>query len=330
MLILDLTYVNFDLGGAEHDQSTVYVMDALVELLGADGRTPDAGIIGEANFWRFFGGKGTGQAEVALNTTFRDRSYVILPGSLPNEWGDLAPALLYDAAKVHRHEWHSGREPGFLERNRNRALLSPRDSPDQKFNLFGFHGHPDGDQRRHDVTPFRPYGAQAATPTVVLGDWFGHPSGPRFEPDTYPEHFDELCHYAPRMLFPDGIPVPGDHPFDTRALDYLCGRWRPGRRDWRHAWRRRKPGRRVGGVGFSHAGELANDYTPTNFPAPNGRPPTQIDAAVLNPRAAAMLVPGSVLIHEPEKPANSHKRISLQLEFPDMSTVDSDRAGVAA
>ncbi|WP_410585403.1 hypothetical protein [Amycolatopsis sp. lyj-108] len=291
-------------------------MDNLVELLGADNRTPDAGIIGEGNFWRLFGGKGIGQAEYALNTAFRDRSYVIRPGCLPNKWGDLGPALLYDANLVHKHTWDSGDEPGFLERNANRALLSPRDSPDQKFYLFGFHGHPDGDQRRHDVKPFRPYGAQAQLPTMVVGDFFGHPSGPKFEPDTYAEHFDELCHYAPRMLFPDGIPVPGDHPFDTHALDYLCGRWRRGRRDWRRAWLTRKPGGRVGGVGFSHMAELADDYTPTNFPAPNGRPPTQIDAAVFNPRAAAMLVPGSVLIHEPAQQINSHKRISFRMAFP--------------
>ncbi|WP_410646353.1 hypothetical protein [Amycolatopsis sp. cmx-4-54] len=63
---LDLTYVNFDHGGADGDQSTVYAMDNLVELLGADGRTPDAGIIGEGNFWRLFGGKGIGQAQHAL------------------------------------------------------------------------------------------------------------------------------------------------------------------------------------------------------------------------------------------------------------------------
>ncbi|HET6288796.1 MAG TPA: hypothetical protein VFG15_18865 [Amycolatopsis sp.] len=313
---LDFTYLNFDHGGAEHDQSAVYNMDRLVELLGADGRTPDAGVIGEANFWRFFGGRGTGLAEVALNSTFRDRSYVILPGSLPREWGEIPPALIYDANRVHKHTWDSGHEPGFLERNRNRALLSPRDSPDQEFFLFGFHGHPDGDQRVHDVERFRPYGAWAMPPTVVLGDWFGHPSGPKFEPPTYSEHFDELGQYAPRMLFPDGIPVPGDFPFDTRALDFLCGRWRRGRRDWRRAWLRRKPGGRVGGVGFSHMAELADDYTPTNFPAPNGRPTTQIDAAVLNPRAAAMLVPGSVHIHEPARQINSHKRISLTLAFP--------------
>lgn len=313
---LEFTYVNFDHGGAEHDQSAVYVMDGLVELLGADGRTPDAGVIGEGNFWRFYGGKGVGEAEVALNTAFRHRSYVILPGSLPNEWGEIAPALLYDANTVHKHTWDSGREPGFLERNRNRALLSPRDNADEKFFLFGFHGHPDGDQRRHDAEHFRPYGARAKPPTIVLGDWFGHPSGPKFEPPTYAEHFTELCHYAPRMLFPGGIPMPGDYPFDTRALDYLCGRWRRGRRDWRRAWLTRKPSRRVGGVGFSHIAELADNYTPTNFPAPNGRPTTQIDAAVLNPRAAAMLVPGSMLVHEPAHQTNSHKRISFKLAFP--------------
>ncbi|MFK0249601.1 hypothetical protein ACIQUM_33295 [Amycolatopsis azurea] len=318
MTILDFTYLNFDHGGAAHDQSTVYDMDTLVELLGADDRTPDAGVIGEGNFWRHFGERGIGEAEVALNTAYRHRSYVICPGSLPDDWGEIGPALIYDAGTVHKHDWHGDpRNAGFLARNRNRARLSPRDTPDQELFLFGFHGHPDGDLRMRDVKHFRPYGTRSATPTVVLGDWFGHPSGPEFEPDSYAEHFDELAHYAPRVLYPDGIPMPGDYPFDTRALDYLCGRWLRGRRDWRTAWRRRKPGRRVGGVGFSHVGELCGDYTPTNFPAPNGRPPTQIDAAVLNPRAAAMLVPGSMLVHEPKSRVNDHKRVSFKLQFPD-------------
>jgi len=138
---------------------------------------------------------------------------------LPNKWGDLGPALLYDANLVHVHTWDSEDEPGFLERNANRALLSLRDSPDQKLCLFGFHGHPDGDQRLHEVKPFRRYGAQAELPTVVLGDWFGHPSDPLFEPATYVEQFDELWQYESRMLFTDGIPVPGNFPFEIRALD---------------------------------------------------------------------------------------------------------------
>ncbi|WP_215545107.1 hypothetical protein [Amycolatopsis sp. CA-230715] len=324
-VLWEILYVNFDHGGASSDQSIDYCMDGLVDLVGANNRWPDLGMIGEANFWRFFGNSGRCAAQIALNAAAPHRNYVIEIGSLPGEWGDIGPALLYDASKVHVHEWHGGHESGFLGRNRNRAVVSPRGAPELKMDLFGTHGHPNGDLRRQDVERFRPYGTRAARPAAVLADWFSHPSGPMFAPDSYAAYFDELAHYAPRMHFPDGIPVPGEHPFDTRALDYLCGRWMMGRRDWRRRWLRRAPGRRVGGVGFQHVGELDGVYTATNFPAPNGRPPTQIDGAVLNPRAAAMLVPGSVQVHEPSKPEmvrpgrvwrrNDHKRFSFTLRF---------------
>ncbi|RSN60591.1 hypothetical protein DMH01_14930 [Amycolatopsis sp. WAC 04182] len=309
---LDLMFVNFDHGGASSDQSVDYCMDGLVELVGADDRWPDLGVIAETNFWRFFGNRGHGAAEVALNTVARDRNYVLRVGSLPGDWGAIGPALLYDASKVLVHEWHGDpRDAGFLGRNRNRAVISPRDLPERKMDLFATHGHPNGDLRLQDVDRFRPYGTCKARPAAVLADWFGHPSGPEFEPASYAKHFDEIAHYAPRMLFPDGIPMPGDHPFATSALDFLCGRW--------------VDDRRIGGVGFQHVGELARVYTPTNFPALNGRPPTQIDGAVLNPQAAEMLVPGSVQVHEPVEPnevrpgrkwrRNDHKRFLFALRF---------------
>jgi hypothetical protein len=323
---LDMFFVNFDHGGASSDQSVDYSMDGLVALVGADNRWPDLGFIAETNFWRFFGHKGRGAAEVALNTAARNRNYVIRIGSLPGDWGEIGPAHLYDASKVHVHEWHGDpRDAGFLGRNRNRAIISLRDLPDQKMDLFATHGHPNGDLRRQDVDRFRKYGTRKSRPAAVLADWYGHPSGPNFEPDSYAEYFDELAHYAPRMQFPNGIPVPGDHPFDTRALDYLCGKWVDEGRDWRYGWLRRTLGRRTGGVGFQHVGELAGVYTPTNFSTSNGRPPTQIDGAVLNPQAAALLIPGSVQVHEPTKPAmlrpgrvwrrNDHKRFSFALRF---------------
>ncbi|MFI7121911.1 hypothetical protein [Amycolatopsis sp. NPDC049868] len=200
-LQLDRMFVNFDHGGASTDQSVDYRMEGLVELVGADGRWPDLGIIAETNFWRFFGSRGQCAAEVALNTAARDRSYVVKIGSLPRERGEIGPALLYDAATVHVHEWHGDPSaPGFLERNRNLAVAAPRDLPEHKMDLFGTH----------------------------------------------------------------------DHPFDCRALDYLCGRW--------------ITDRRVGGVGFSHVGELDGVYTPTNFPAPNAARPPRSTAPCSTPK----------------------------------------------
>ncbi|QXV57485.1 hypothetical protein [Amycolatopsis sp. TNS106] len=62
-LPLDLMFVNFDHGGTSSDQSVDYRIDSLVDLVGADGRWPDLGIIAETTFWRFSAAAGKARRE---------------------------------------------------------------------------------------------------------------------------------------------------------------------------------------------------------------------------------------------------------------------------
>ncbi|MGC7101623.1 hypothetical protein ACPZ19_43700 [Amycolatopsis lurida] len=69
---LDLMFVNFDHGGASSDQAVDFCMDGLVELVGADDRWPDLGVIAEANFWRFFGSCRTASRSTGNPTALAD------------------------------------------------------------------------------------------------------------------------------------------------------------------------------------------------------------------------------------------------------------------
>lgn len=304
---MDLAYVNFAHGGDPHGDSFgtsgTFVMDGLVEMMGDDDRWPDAFVLGEPERWGFNGQDGKCAAEVALNKA-SGRAYTIELGTLPRDWGPIGPALVYDAATVHRHRFFSGHEPDFYARNRNLAILSHRQQPDLKIHVVGYHGDLNsGLYRLLDVMAFRRY-ANPAVPTVILGDWNANLSGEQWD---FPEDFALFEHtwqYASRALWPDEIPMPGPVSSDTRSMDYLCGKW--------------IDGRRVGGVGFVHIGEQAGVTTPTQYPAPNGRHPRQVDGGFLNASAAPMLIPSSVHVHEPADPADppsDHKRFSFTLDL---------------
>ena len=143
------------------------------------------------------------------------------------------------------------------------------------------------------------------------------PSGPHFEPtDLNTAGVHGPRQLAWRVLFRHGLAQAGPHRYDSRALDYLIGYWHAPR-DWRRAWLRRRLGRRVGGVGFYHAAELAGDFTPTQTAKPNGRQPIALDAILLNQSMAAAYVPGSYRVHpfpDPDNPDSDHHRVSVTVD----------------
>lgn len=304
---VDFAYLNYENGGAANNSSVgssgPFSMDGLVEMFAADDRWPDVCVLGEPERWEFDGQNGKCHAMTALNEA-SGRGYAIELGTLPREWGPIGPAFVYDTTKINLHRFYSGREPDFYARNRNLAIVSPRGYPDLTFRSVGYHGDiHHGLYRLLDVLTFRRY-ADPTHPAAILGDWHDNLSGESWD---FPEDFalfDQIWKYAGRARWDDEIPMPGPARGETRSMDYLCGS--------------EVDGKRVGGVGFSHVGELANLTTATQYPAPNGRRPRQVDGAVVNASAVAMLVPGSVQVHEPvdpDTPPSDHKRFSFTLDF---------------
>lgn len=307
---LEFAYINYEHGGAAAGDwlgsPGEFSMDGLVELFDADGRWPDLGVIGEPERWGFDGQKGKFLAATALNEA-SGRGYAIELGTLPREWGPIGPAFIYDTTRVNLHRFFSGNEPDFYGRNRNLAHVSLRGRPNQRINVVGCHGDIHSPLYQYlDAQTLRRY-ANPAVPTVILADWNATLSGPRSEPQNF-EVFDEFWQYARLVKWDPNSPHGHPYTADCTTMNYLCGRWEPNGTG----------GRRVGGVGFTHAAELDGVHTPTTYPKPNGRDCRQIDGAILNASAAAMLVPGSVQIHEPRDPRNApsdHKRFSCTLDL---------------
>ncbi|GAA1801568.1 hypothetical protein [Actinomadura chokoriensis] len=86
----------------------------------------------------------------------------------------------------------------------------------------------------------------------------------------------------------------------------MCGWWDP------------ELNKRVGGLGFHHAAELARDYTPTQIERPNGRQPIALDGIVLNTPLADAYVSGSYRVHDFRDPDNldsDHRRVSIMVDI---------------
>ncbi len=87
-----------------------------------------------------------------------------------------------------------------------------------------------------------------------------------------PRFWPPQAHWAraPRVLWQHGPAQAGPCVPDTQALDYLIGWWAGGQ------------GCRVGGIGFFDVAELAQDFTPTQVPVPDGRQRRAIDRILVN------------------------------------------------
>lgn len=306
MTRLVLSYLNYEHGGRADANYTGdgggFDLDGLVRVMTDGTAWPDVLAIGEADRWEFNGREGAHEAAAALRAA-GGPPYVPYTCSLPRQGGPFAPAFLVDPRTVVVRRFYDHRLPDFASRNRN-LLAATLARGGQQFRLIAVHGDiHSGDQRLADARELDRF-ARPDIPCAVLGDWNGVPSGPAWEPSD----LNTPGRYTPQQLawrtrFQHGPAQAGPHDIDTRALDFLLGWWDPDQ------------ARRIGGLGFHDAAELAADPTPTQIPRPSGRQPLTIDRILLNQPWAEAMAKGSYQVHPaaPDHPSD-HLRISVAID----------------
>ena len=283
-----------------------YDYAGLVRVM-ADGTPwPDIFIMGEGDRYEFNGQEGAREAARAMRRA-GGRTYEPLFGSLPRE-GAFAPVIFIDPQTIEVRRWYDHRAPDFAPRNRNVLIASAPGRADADiFRIATGHGDIyDGDARLADAKRLRLY-AEPTIPCLVAMDWNSVPSGPVWEdrelndPVLWPP--DKDWARGARILWEHGPAQAGPYRPDTRALDYLIGYWHDGRR--------------IGGIGFHDAAELAGDGTPTQIPAADGRQRRTIDRILVNVAWKDRIIPGSYRVHQPadpEHPDSDHLRVSVAVD----------------
>jgi len=204
------------------------------------------------------------------------------------------------------------RLPDHAPRNSNLLVASLPGRPQAEI-LRVRTGHGDltgGNARLADAMSLRRL-ADPRIPTLVAMDWNSVPSGPVWEDRELNDaalwgNPGQEWARAHRVLWRHGPAQAGPFQPDTRALDYLIGYWDPGQR------------RRIGGIGFYDAAELAADPAPTQLPVPDGRQRRAIDRILVNQPWASAMVPGSYQVHQPAdpgRPDSDHLRVSVAIRI---------------
>ncbi|MBN6039976.1 hypothetical protein [Amycolatopsis sp. 195334CR] len=210
-LEIDLAYFNYAHGGITNSSSRGenppggFDFTGLVRVMRE--RWPHVLVMGEGDYFEFFGGAGMWGAAEAMREA-GGRAYVPLPGSLPREWGPYAPCLFVDAQTMIIHRWFDHRAPDFAARNRN--LLMVRHARGQEIlHLATGHGDlHDEHYRAADAKTYRWMAYEGVLGAVLL-DMNEHLSGPHHEPGDLddPAVYDQPAHYLHRLRHtPDGVP----------------------------------------------------------------------------------------------------------------------------
>lgn len=318
MTILDIAYINFAHGGliAEKDELGIgaggctYDHTGLVRMAGEDDRWPDILVMGEADRYEYWGGRGAWEAINAMAAAGGPR-YAWLPCVLPRQWGPFAPVIFYNPQTVAIRHYFSPHAPDFAARTRNLLIAKPA-TGGEPFRLVPVHGAPwSWVYRGTDAEELR-FLAGAGMNTIVLGDFNEPLSGPGFEPTDMddPDSYPQPSAFASKVqLRYNRIEYPARR--STGSLDFLCGWWDYDRNE------------RVNGVGFHDVCEMAGINAPTDLRKPIGdpRPGRQgvaLDHILVNDPLRGRVVIDSVRVHEPidpERPDSDHKRVSAQVDL---------------
>jgi endonuclease/exonuclease/phosphatase family metal-dependent hydrolase len=318
MTILDIAYINFEHGGLQGDRDELalgaggctYDHTGLVRVAGEDGRWPDILVMGEADRYEYWGGRGAWEAINCMAAAGGPR-YAWLPCVLPREWGPFAPVIFYNPQMVAVQRYFSPHAPDFAARTRNLLIVEPAAGGEQ-VRLIPVHGAPwSWVHRSTDAEELR-FLADRRKNTIILGDFNEPLSGPGFEPtdlsvsDPYP-HPGSLASKV--QLHNNRIEFPARR--STGSLDFLCGWWDYDR------------GQRVNGAGFHDVCEMAGIQAPTDMHKPisdpgPGRQGVALDHILVNDPLKDRVVIESVRVHEPidpEAPDTDHKRLSVQIKL---------------
>jgi endonuclease/exonuclease/phosphatase family metal-dependent hydrolase len=266
----------------------------------AVGDPPDILVMPEGDRYELNGREGAWEAATEL-AEVTGRPYVPHTCSLPDEGGMFAPTIFHDPTTIQVRRFYDHRLPDFAARTRN-LLVATRPGQDwgDRFFVIAHHGdHVDPAERFRQAKKFSRYAQNI--PCLIAGDWNGTPSGPQFEwQDLHTPGVHTPIALAWRIRWDPQNPG-GPHEPDTDQLDFLVGSW--------------TPEGRIGGLDFSHAAEVADDYTPTQAPRPNKRQQVVLDGFVFNQRWRKHKRLVDYKVHPPlEDHPSDHYRVSAVFE----------------
>jgi hypothetical protein len=276
MTQIHFTMVNYGHGGANCSGrtglQTEWDLDGLVEIVANGTRWPDLLIMLEAEQWNRQGGSLMHTAADKLRQA-STLPYVPYLSSLTHNRGPIAPCVFVNPLRIVTREWHDGSGPDFYETARGRMLCRVAehgDDPEDRdlwFRLKSAHLDPWwATWKMIDVEGMRNEG-NPVMPSIVFLDANSTLSGPGWERTDLLDPRRDRWHCAPHIDFLVERLFGKVRP-NTAPLDYLCGRWKQGRRRWWIAGER-LPGRRVGGAGMFSVADLRSDQTRTKPPHPH-------------------------------------------------------------
>lgn len=315
---VDIALGNLESGGLERGfapglhGSRGYNIDRLLRLFEPLRATPPA-LIGlcEGKEWTFWGDD-AGNAHVNALARFMGRPYVIEYGHLDR--GPSGPVTIYDPTVLRIDVFNRHDGVGVWTDNVNLAKFHLAADEAAKLWFKGEHlDYIDGDRRLATAKRNNAL-SDVAVPVVLWGDLNSTASGPHLPQrdwEALPMH--KRVHKAWQPGGP-GTPWVAD----TRAVDHLIGTWTDGTRG--------EPGRRVDGLNFHAACELAHflhgmdperAFKPTVNQDPRHSTGEFInDWALLNNAAAPLLIPDTYTVHLHDgagPPPSDHGLITLSL-----------------
>jgi hypothetical protein len=314
MTEIDFAYFNYEHGGLKNGHDYAYSsghgynFDGLVRVAGDGGRWPDILILGEGDRYELSGGEGMWGAVTAMRSA-GGPAYTPLACELPKE-GLYAPVIFVNQQVIEIRRFFYHRLPDHAPRYSNLLVASVAGRPETEiFRVRTGHGAlSGGDERLADAMRLRRL-ADPRVPALIAMDWNSVPSGPKWQdaqlndPELWGNPGQEWA-LAHRIQWQNGPAQAGPFKPDTRALDYLIGSWDS------------LLNCRIGGIGFFDVAEMAQDFTPTQVPAPDGRQRRTIDRILVNQPWKDAIVPGSYQVHQPadpDSPDSDHLRVSVAI-----------------
>jgi len=304
---IDIALYNYESGGAK--PSGGYDFRPLQRAFAQAEVIPALILFCEAKNYRDRAGEAKYAAAEALSDEL-GVPYSVELGSMKR--GPMPPAIFYNPDVLILRRWWNQDDPGVYDDQRNVARFAIRDSGPvaetrTEFLAFVHHFEPlSGDVRLEEARRVSRYGDAQPLPAVGGGDLNGTGSGDHLpQRDWMAAPFSRRSHKG--MIRPDGTWGP-----DTRAIDYLIGRWDEGSQERRD------------GCGFYAVAEMAWRLDPSrpilptvneNVDAGGG---LLIDWILVNEAMHKHVIPDSYQVHisdERYPPPSDHRLVTAAMEL---------------
>ncbi len=226
--------------------------------------------------------------------------------------GPLPPAIFYNPDVLILRRWWNQDDPGVYDDQRNVAKFAIRDSgvvaeERTEFLAFVHHFEPlSGEVRLEEAKRVSRYGDAQPLPVIGGGDLNATGSGAHLpQRDWMAANFSSRSHKGVQRR--DGTWGP-----DTRALDYLIGKWDENTQD------------RVDGCGFHAVAEMAWRLDPSQSLLPTVNENVDagggllIDWILVNEAMKKYVIPGGYKVHIPDdryRPPSDHRLVTAAVEL---------------